>query len=460
MKRLNIRWKLTLWYGGVLALVLTLFSGVVYVVMRQQLLQRIDQGLNEELSDVMYEVNRAADTTGLLEWLNRRFARHEGFDFEITKANGEQVFVSHRFAEQKLSFPNAGQEATPEYETTAVGSAGQWRVISRKAESPDGPVIVKVGRSLVEFGRQSQELLFTFLLSGPLTLLVVVGGGYFLARRALQPVESITQTARQITADRLDQRIGVGNPHDELGELAQTLNQMIERLELSFTEMKRFTADAAHELRTPLAVIRNEAEVALRLPRSSEEYCHVLGNLLEETTRLSNMADQLLFLCRQDAGLHLLNRETVAMDRVLQEVVSNMQLVAQEKGVSLAFDENEPCQVVGDERQLRRVFYNLLDNAIKYTESQGNVVVASRLNSDHLVVTITDTGIGIAPEHLSHIFERFYRADAARTGDENGAGLGLSLCQSIVRGLGGSITVESTVGHGTKFTVGLPTRIN
>src|SRR5262249_25662591 len=163
-----------------------------------------------------------------------------------------------------------------------------------------------------------------------------------------------------------------------------------------------------HELRTPLAVIRNEAEVALRSPRTSEQYTSVLENLLEETIRLSNMADQLLFLSRHDAGLHVLKQEALAMDQLLAEVIANMQLVAQEKGLRLTLEKNAPCQLTGDRTQLRRVFYNLLDNAIKYTAASGQVQVSSRASNGALTVTISDTGIGIPPEHLPRLFDRFY----------------------------------------------------
>lgn len=457
MKRLNIRWKLTLWYAGVLATVLTVFSGVVYFVMRHQLLSRIDQGLNEELADVLSEVNRAKDSASLLEWLHRRFAHHEGFDFEITDASDQRVFANPRLAERSLSFAEESPPTTtPRYETLNVTSAGNWRIISTVAASPDGPLTVRIGRPLASFEHEMHELLLTFLLTGPLTLLVAVGGGYVLARRALQPVQIMTETANHITADRLHERVAVDNPHDELGTLATTLNGMIERLERSFTEMQRFTADAAHELRTPLAVMRSEAEVALRSARSPEEYSRVLGNLLEETNRLSTMADQLLFLCRQDAGLQPSIYETVPMADLLAEVVSNMQLVAQEVGVDLVLDENQQWRLTGDSRQLRRVFYNLLDNAIKYTGSGGKVSVTSRAGNGMRTVAIADTGTGIPPEHLPRIFDRFYRVDPSRSGDTNGAGLGLSICRSAVRSMGGEIQVESRLGIGTTVTVRFP----
>jgi len=323
---------------------------------------------------------------------------------------------------------------------------------------PSGPLSVQIGRPLADFEHESAELLAVFLATGPLVVLATLGGGYLLARRALAPVQRMTETARQISADRLGERIAVDNSDDELGQLATTLNDMLDRLGRSFTEMQRFTADAAHELRTPLAVIRNEAEVALRQPRTGDEYGRVLENLLEETVRLGQMADQLLFLSRQDAGLNTPVRNDVPLDGLLRDVVENMRLVAQEKGVSLTLTENSACQVQGDANQLRRVFYNLIDNAIKYTATDGVVTLTSRTDSEWLCVTVEDTGIGIPAEHLPCIFDRFYRVDPSRTG-ENGAGLGLAICLSAVRSAGGTIAVVSAEGRGTTFTVRLPAAV-
>jgi len=456
MKRLGIRWKLTLWYGGVLAVVLTVFSLAVYFTLRHQLLGRIDQGLDEELADVRYEITRATDAKTLHEWLTRRFAGHEGFDFQITRPDGERFFINPRLADRELPIPpQAAQSGTAAYESVSL-AAGRWRVIRVVMQGPDGPLFVQVARSLAAFDHESSELLLAFLLTGPLTLLVAVGGGYFLARRALAPVQRMTQTADDISAERLNQRLEVENAGDELGALAETLNRMIGRLEQSFAEMQRFTADAAHELRTPLAVIRNEAEVALRSPRSPAEYARVLENLLEETNRLTSLAEQLLFLSRQDAGLHENTQEPVATHELVSEVVGNMQLVAQEKGVMLVLQENQPFQLASDPRQLRRVLYNLLDNAIKYTPPPGRASVRSTITSAGWALEVADTGMGIAPEHVPHIFERFYRIDPARSANGAGAGLGLSICRAIVKSLGGQIRADSTVGKGTTFRVVLP----
>lgn len=455
MKRLAIRWRLTLWYSGVLALVLLLFSGTVYAVMRHQLMQRIDLGLREELADVRSEIERATSADGLYEWLDRRFARHEGFDFQVTELGDKRFFASLRLADKQLP-PSRLAGPEPQFESVLGGDAQRWRMVSIQADGPQGPLTVQIARSLAAFDHESAELLFTFLLTAPVTLLVATLGGYFLAGRMLRPLQTMTQAAHEITAERLSQRVAVHNPDDELGALAQTLNRMIERLERSFLEMQRFTADAAHELRTPLAVMRSEAEIALRAPRAAGEYARVLESLLEETNRLSGLADQLLFLSRQDAGLLPGQRSELPIDELVAEVARHMQLVAGEKGVTFSLDGNEATRVVGDAGQLRRVLYNLIDNAIKYTPSDGQVSVTSVQEADSVVITVSDTGIGIPPDQRLRIFDRFYRVDPARSGDAGGVGLGLAICQAIVRGCGGTISVESAQGIGTSVRVRLP----
>ena len=453
MKRLNIRWRLTLWYGVVLAAVLFIFSAVVFWELRRGLLQRVDDGLHEELADVLFEVRRATAPEGLLEWLDRRFARHEGFDFQITNADGQRFFASQRMTTR--SFPVA--KAAPSTETfETIDSGGRFRVVEVQATGPQGPLSILLGRSLASFDHELSELLFVFSITGPMVLLVTFCGGYFLAGRALAPVQAITRTANQITAERLNQRIDIANPDDELGALSRTLNGMIERLEASFREMQRFTADAAHELRTPLTIVRNEIEVALRLRRSPEEYGRVLENVLEETIRLATLADELLFLSRHDAGLVPKATDRFALNDVLQEVVGQMQLLAQEKGVGLVLEHNMACDVAANVTDLRRVLYNLIDNAIKYTNAGGTVTIRSAAANGHVHLSIKDTGSGIPPEHLPHVFERFYRSDPARANNGSGAGLGLPICQAIVKSLRGTIQLESTLGRGTNVTIHLP----
>ncbi len=458
MNGLKIRWKLTLWYGGVLGVILLIFSSSVLAIMSQHLMRRIDLGLSEELADVRSEIVRASSDANLKDWLDRRFAEHAGFDFQITRPNGERFFVNSRLTDK--SWPNfqvPNDESNSTFQTLTRDPGDQWRIIQVSMNGPEGNLKVQVGRSLAAYRQEFNELFFTFLLVGPLTLIAVICGGYFLAYRVLLPVQEMTRAANEISAERLYDRIDISNPCDELGELGATLNHMIERLERSFAETKRFTADAAHELRTPLAIIRNEAEVTLRLQRSESEYKCVLENILEETNRLTEVADQLLFLSQQEAAQPKSSRERVNLQSLLADVVNDMHVVAKEKTVSLNLTENEECEVAGERHQLRRLFYNLIDNAIKYSNAGGKVEVGGCIDGDEAVVTVSDNGCGIPLEHQSKIFGRFYRVDASRT--EGGVGLGLAICQSIVRNCAGTIKVESNVGKGTVFTVRLPQQV-
>jgi heavy metal sensor kinase len=317
-------------------------------------------------------------------------------------------------------------------------------------------VVVQAATSLASIDQELAALLTVLLFSGPLALVCALVGGYLLARKALAPVDRMVQTAEEITATRLDRRIDVTKTDDELGRLARTLNGMIARLERSFDEVRRFTADAAHELRTPIAVLRNEAEVTLRMPREPDHYRRVLEDQLEELERLSRLAERLLFLCREDAGLVPMSRELVQLDAVVTDVVEHMRVVAEEGAVRLEADRIAPCRVKGDEDQLRRLLFNLLDNAIKFTPPEGKVAIETACADARVRISVADSGIGIPAEHLPHVFKRFYRVDAARGREVGGTGLGLAIARSIALAHEGSIEIESTDGQGTLVTLTLP----
>jgi heavy metal sensor kinase len=458
---LSIRWRLTLWYGAVLAVVMAAFGTAVYLTMRQHALGRIDQGLSEELAEVLTEMGQPHTEAELLEWLERRFSGHEGFDYQITRPGGKRFFVNRRLADTGLPVPETGGlSESPSYREVAVEGGKKWRVASVQVRGPGGPLTVQVARSLAGFDHESEELLLTMLLTGPLTLLVAVGGGYFLARRALAPVDQLRRRTREITADRLDRRLPVVNPGDELGQLAQTVNDMIGRLERSFAEVRRFTADASHELRTPLTVIRTEVEVALRKDGVPAEQQQLMGSILEECGRLTQLTDQLLTLSREDAGVGSPARARLDLAALLKGLVEILQPLAQAKGVALCADLPGPLWVLGDEVRVRQVFLNLLDNALKYTPERGNVEVRAERRDGSVVVAIRDTGEGIPPEHLPRVFDRFYRVDRARNRERGGTGLGLSIARSIVVAHGGQIELESAPGRGTTCIVSLPEHLD
>ncbi|HEV3167116.1 MAG TPA: heavy metal sensor histidine kinase [Isosphaeraceae bacterium] len=459
MNELSIRWRLTLWYGAVLAAVLAAFSTAVFLMMRHELLARTDSDAMWELEELAEGVERTDDTAELRALLARQFTEHEGFEFQVSSLLGEVIFRSDGLRNQQLAIPTlAAGSATHRVESVAVPGVGYFRIFSRRVRGPDGPVIVQAAAPLASTYREQAELLTTLLLAGPLALAGALGGGYLLARKALAPVERMAATANQITASRLDQRLEVPAVSDELGRLARTLNGMIARLERSFEETRRFTADAAHELRTPLSVMRNEAEVALRAPREPEQYRRVLENLLEEIEWLTRLAEQLLFLCREDSGLALFECRQVRLDEVVGEVADHMQAVAAEKGQTVSLEDLPPVIVEGDADQLRRLLFNLVDNAIKYTPVGGTVVIRGRCRDGQAIVEITDTGIGIPEAHLPHIFERFYRVDPARGRQSEGTGLGLAISRAIAEAHRGTLRIESVVGYGTRVALTLPGR--
>jgi len=313
---------------------------------------------------------------------------------------------------------------------------------------------------LEEVDRELHELLTVLAMAVPASLVMAGGLGYLLARKALSPMQQLHRSTEEITADRLDRRLPVANAQDELGQLTQTINAMIGRLERSFAEFRRFTADASHELRTPLTAIRTETEVALRQSLSMADYRHLLGSILEECERLSRLTDQLLALSREDAGAACPVRESVELSTLLDSVLETMRPLAEAKALHLCMDGKEVIRVLGDEMRLRQVFYNVLDNAIKYTPEGGTVEVRMARQHGGAVITIRDNGIGIPPEHLPRVFDRFYRVDKARSREQGGTGLGLSIAKTIVAAHAGQVDLTSILGQGTLCTVTLPEEPN
>lgn len=260
-------------------------------------------------------------------------------------------------------------------------------------------------------------------------------------------------TAARISGERLAERIEIVNPEDEFGRLAITFNAMLDRVERAVDELRRFTADAAHELRTPLAVLQSETEIALRANRSPEEYRRVIEAALRESTRLSRLADRLLLLTRHDAGLLPEADDEVPLDALVQDVVEQLGTTAREKGGGLDVERLEECVVEGDDVQLSQVLFNLVENAVKYTPTGGRVSVRMQRRNGDVWLSVADTGIGIAPEDLPHVCERFYRTDKSRHSATGGAGLGLAICQAIVLRHRGELQIESTPERGTTARV-------
>ncbi len=317
-------------------------------------------------------------------------------------------------------------------------------------------IVLHLARPMDALTDLLREYRSIYLFSVPLILAVSVPVGWFLAGRALRPFEQIAKTAEQITSTNLSTRIVSRHAEEEVQRLVQAFNAMVGRLNESFQQMRKFNADAAHELRTPLAILQGENEIALRSPGVPEEIQSVLTSNLEELGRLTRMVNDMLTLAEADAGGQVLNLKPVRLVPLLGDLVEQMRVLALDRNISLSLLESPDVVVEADSLWLSRALLNLLDNAIKYSKDNGKIEVWVREDHNSACLGIRDDGIGIAPEDLPHIFDRLYRADPARTRSSGGAGLGLALVKWIVEVHRGQVSVRSEVDKGTVFEVTLP----
>jgi heavy metal sensor kinase len=316
--------------------------------------------------------------------------------------------------------------------------------------------LVQVGMSLETVAMTRRRFLLVMATVLPLALLFAGGGGWLLARRALRPVDRMTEATRRISAEHLSERLETTGSDDELDRLAVTLNDMLGRLDAAFRQVRQFSADASHELQTPLTILKGEIEVALRAPRSPEEYQRVLVSALEESERIARLVEGLLLLSRADAGVLRMDRQPVDLAELIADVSEYMRPLAEAHGVAMELKSVLPITIQGDRAHLRRLLLNLVDNGIKYTPAGGSVSLTLQRDAAWAVLRIADTGIGLEPEELEQVFQRFYRAPAAVEQGKEGSGLGLCIARSIAEAHGGHIQVESSPGQGSAFTVFLP----
>jgi two-component system heavy metal sensor histidine kinase CusS len=453
--RLSIRWRLTLWITLALAVVLTCFASLVYSMLRHALYEQTDRFLQAGFGLLRRDPHvETATEERLRSWIEE-YKNHQNLWCVIYRLDGTLHDRPAGLPLASVPPPPPGAADRWLYDAQLPG-IGLQRVMAERMWFGRQGYVVMLLAPLEAVTQELQEVRSILLSAGPAALLLSAGLAYWLARKALAPVDKIRRATDAITADQLHQRLAVVNPHDELGLLTQTVNAMIARLEGSFAEIRRFTADASHELRTPLTVLRTEVEVALSKALTVAEHQQQLANVLEELVRMSRLTDQLLLISRRDAGVEQLDTGPLDLYSLLAGVVEAMHPLADAKQVRLRIDGTGPVQVAGDEGSLRQVFINLLDNAFKYTPAGGTVTVRVRERNASATVAVEDTGIGIPPEHLPRVFDRFYRVDKARTRAEGGTGLGLSIAQSIVNAHGGTIRISSSPSQGTVCTVTLP----
>jgi len=449
----SLRARLALWYLLVLGVALALFGAGIFVEVRGSLLDGVDTTLHARAALV------AGQTGGGARGLRYRGADLPNAEAEIAlylfDARGR---LSHQIVGSADLPPQPGVLDPALRGEEAAATMGELRLSMVPVVDGAGRVVgvAQAAQSLDVVHAQIDRLLTLLLVATPALLLVATAGGVFLAGRALAPIDRITRTARAIGAGNLAGRLGLAPRADEVGRLAATFDQMLDRLERAFAQQRRFAADASHELRTPLTIIKGDLDVVRRRPRSPAEYEAAIDLVDEEVTRLGALMEDLLTLARADSGQAELTREFVYLDALVDDVVARFRRLAEAGGLALELHLARDVTMLGDAARLRQLALNLVSNAVKYTPAGGRVRVTLTDQDGWARLEVEDTGIGIAPADLPHIFDRFFRADEARARTEGGTGLGLAIARWTAEAHGGRLTVTSRPGEGSVFTVRLP----
>jgi heavy metal sensor kinase len=457
MNTLSIRLRLTVWYFAVLAVVLSLFGLSAYFAMRNSIHQTVDEDLRERVEGVNQLIQRTLQSGGEDE-LQGELREHSelragGALLQVSDQQGNWLYRSASMSRYEIPRP----QTTSTLPSTLIFKNMPLRVLNAEVKAEGQSYLIQVAAPLDDFYDALHRFGMLSLVSIPILLLCAVGGGYWMSRRALAPVDQITQTAKSISVQNLSRRLVVPRTRDELQRLSETLNGMLERLEAAFKRITQFTADASHELRTPVAVMRTRAELSLRKTRSADEYRETVAQVHMELEKTSDLIEKLMFLARADCGAEILQLAPVNIVEIVREACNQGSALAEAKQV--AFREqipDHPIWIKGDPHSLRRLFLILIDNAVKYTPASGHVEVSLEESDGVAVGEVRDTGIGIASVDLPNVFERFFRADKARSRESGGVGLGLSIGRWIAEAHAGTIEVQSSPGQGSIFQVRLP----
>jgi heavy metal sensor kinase len=461
MRPLSIRARLTLWYTGVVVAILLLISVAAYSLLRWHLFNDLDASLFT-VAGVLRDAPLVDQTSPLppdLEPLVREFLGSE-FAEALMQLLDPEGRLRSRALRPALPLSREARinalRGVPTLETVELAAGEQARLLTMPVVRSGRIVdLVQVAMPLRRTRQTLLRYVETLLVLVPLGVVLSAAGGWLLARRALRPVDRMSQSALRISAEDLSRRLERRGAQDEIDRLADTLNAMLARLEAAFVEMQRFTADAAHELRTPLTALRGGIEIALRAERSPDEYRRVLASSIEEVDQLIRLTEDLLLLSRSTVGLSAA-RQPVDLEPLCLEALELGVRLAKGKGVNVSMRSTTPAVVQGDAGALRRALLNLVDNAVKYTPAGGSVVISLERAGQSVSILVEDTGIGIDPADATRIFEPFVRLDAGRSRDTGGSGLGLAIARSVVLAHGGTLEVQSRPGGGSRFTINLP----
>jgi heavy metal sensor kinase len=455
--------KMTLWYILTFLISALLICTFLYLRLRHQLIKEVDRFILDETKELVAMFSNNLNEVGLVKsFENKVKARtHYPVYLRILNKEGRPLSVSENlrkigfFTNEKVVVNVENGKETREY-IRFSGRRRPFRFISTPL-SIEGRLtyIIQLGTHLKFVRKNLSNFRSNLLTALPIILVLGSLGGWVLARRSLSPIGYIASKARSITSENLSERLKVRGTDDEMDDLIRTINGMIARLESSFKRMAEFTADASHELKTPICAMRGEAEVLLSKERKVEEYQEGLAHFMEQFDHLNHMINDLILLSKFDTSQVELKMAPLRVDFLIKDLCNLFQILAEQKNIGLEMGTTEEVTMMGDKVRLQQLFTNLIDNAIKYT-SKGSVHVTVKKNENAAIVKISDTGIGISKEEQKDIFKRFYRVDKSRSKETGGVGLGLSIVEWIAHAHKGRIEVYSKLNEGATFTVYVP----
>jgi heavy metal sensor kinase len=437
-------------------------AAAIFIGFRISVQGNADRELDLRLAGVQAFLQQAASSSEQVN-LSREFEQHAGVrlhgdPIQIMDADGNWIYRPQSMIPLELEGIRPTILGTRTF-STIERNGGRFRILTATVAGDGALYTVQLASNVTPIYRLLHRFLVIAIASIPAILLFAGAGGFWLSRRAMQPVYEITKAASSISERSLSERLTVPEARDELRQLSETLNEMLARLEQAFAQITQFTADASHELRTPVAMIRTTAEHILQRERTVPEYQQMVGQILVESERTSDIITNLLVLARADQRAGQGARKPVNLREVIANLEMRFRVVANRNQLQFEVSQgDQPLFIVGNPQELENLFTILLDNAMKYTPAGGSVRVELGRNGGECSATVQDSGIGISGQDLGHIFDRFYRVDKARS-MEDGAGLGLSIARSVADAHGAAITVSSVLGQGSKFCVRFPVRV-
>jgi heavy metal sensor kinase len=464
VNRRSIRFRLTVWYAGLLTLLLAAFGGAIYFTLEKFLERNLSDTLAKDAQTIGESWMRDASHSppGYIVYeIEEHFAPSvTGRFVRLTRSDGSVLYQSSAPESGAFDPKQIGprrMDVSESLREEHLPNHKQLLIFSLPFSDRSGNrYLIETGALHDQVDRVLRGLLVSLAIAFPVIVGVAVGGGYLLMRNALRPMDEIATKAERITSRNLNERLPAAPTGDEVERLSLSLNRMMERLEDAFHHISRFSADAAHEIRTPLAIIRGELENALQAPGLTNEWRETIGSALEEAERLSRIVEQLLEMSRLEAGETLVERTRFDFAELTRTTVDHMRLLAEEKNLQLRFEGAKPAEIEGDPLRLKQIVVNLVDNAIKYTPPGGSIAVSTFPQDGKVVLEVADTGIGIPKDATSLIFDRFFRVDKARSRQLGGTGLGLAIVKSICTAYNGNVTVKSGESAGAVFRVELP----